>query len=235
MTILENAPIAKNTYHLRLKGDTSAFTAPGQFAQVAIPGFFLRRPLSVCDWDEDGMTLIYKVVGCGTAALSAMRTGALDCLNGLGNGFALRGGNPVLVGGGAGVPPLYGLCKHLIEHGAKPIVVLGFNTAEEAFYLQAFADLGVNALLTTMDGSAGLRGLVTDALGEIDFDYVYACGPEPMLRAVYNATETPGQYSFEARMACGFGACMGCTCKTKYGAMRLCKDGPVLEREAIVW
>ncbi len=237
MRILENIAIARDIYRLRLAGDTSAVTAPGQFLNIAVPGFFLRRPISVCDWDERGATVIYKVVGGGTEALSRMREGELDCLCGLGNGFSLPEGiqAPVLIGGGVGVPPLYGLCRRLVARGTAPTVVLGFETRADMFYADEFRALGAAVVVCTRDGSAGVKGLVTDALPSIACDYSYACGPEGMLRAAYHALACPGEYSFEARMACGFGACMGCSCRTVTGYKRICKDGPVLMKEEILW
>ena len=237
-TVKEQTRLTDTVYRLTLTGDTSAITRPGQFVQIQLPGFYLRRPISVCDWDADTLTLIYKVVGEGTKAMTALKPGAeLDLLTGLGNGFdtSLCGDKPLLVGGGVGLPPMYGLCKALLREGKHPSVVMGFNTAAEVFLEEEFRTLGVPVVVTTADGSRGVKGFVTAALPALDFDSTCACGPEPMLKALYNATDKPGQYSFEARMACGFGACMGCTCKTKYGAKRICKDGPVLQKEEIVW
>ena len=238
-TITENRPLAPQVYALRLCGDTSAITAPGQFLELQLPGFFLRRPLSVCDWDDAGVTILYKVVGKGTDWLSQCRPGqTLGALTCLGNGFdvAACGETTLLIGGGIGVPPMYGLARRLLAAGKTPIAILGFNTAQERFYEEEFRALGVQTVVTTADGSYGVRGFVTDAMKQLPApSAVCACGPEPMLKAVYNAADVPGQFSFESRMGCGFGACMGCTCKTKYGAKRICKDGPVLRREEIVW
>ena len=236
--LLENLPLTSAVWRMRLGGDTSGITRPGQFVQVKLPGFYLRRPISVCDWDGDSLTLVYKVVGQGTEAMTGLRPGeTLDLLTGLGNGFDVNacGQRPLLVGGGVGLPPMIGLCRSLVENGKKPTVLAGFNTAAEVFLRDAVEQLGAPFVLATMDGSAGVKGLVTDAMGSLDFDSVCACGPEPMLRAVYQAAEVPGQFSFEERMGCGFGACMGCSCKTKYGSKRICKDGPVLAREEIIW
>ena len=236
--LLENLPLTSAVWRMRLGGDTSGITRPGQFVQVKLPGFYLRRPISVCDWDGDSLTLVYKVVGQGTEAMTGLRSGeTLDLLTGLGNGFDVNacGQRPLLVGGGVGLPPMIGLCRTLVECGKKPTVLAGFNTAAEVFLRDAVEQLGAPFVLATMDGSAGVKGLVTDAMGGLDFDSVCACGPEPMLRAVYQAAEVPGQFSFEERMGCGFGACMGCSCKTKYGSKRICKDGPVLAREEIIW
>ncbi len=234
-TITENAPLTADVYRMTLTGDTDAITAPGQFINIRLDGLFLRRPISICDWDEEGLTIIYKVVGRGTEKMSQMKSGeTLDCLVGLGNGYdtAACPQNPVLVGGGVGVPPLYGLAKRLIASGRKPSVILGFNTAGEIFGDMEFASLGVTVTVTTVDGSAGVKGFVTDALkgGE----YVCACGPEPMLKAVHRVA-AGGQFSFEARMGCGFGACMGCSCQTVAGPKRICKDGPIMTREEILW
>ena len=236
--LLENTPLTSAVWRMRLGGDTSGITRPGQFVQVKLPGFYLRRPISVCDWDGNSLTLVYKVVGQGTEAMTGLRPGeTLDLLTGLGNGFDVNacGQRPLLVGGGVGLPPMIGLCRSLVENGKKPTVLAGFNTAAEVFLRDAVEQLGAPFVLATMDGSAGVKGLVTDAMGSLDFDSVCACGPEPMLRAVYHAADVPGQFSFEERMGCGFGACMGCSCKTKYGSKRIYKDGPVLAREEIIW
>lgn len=235
--IIENAKIAPDVFLLDLAGDTSMLTAPGQFCQVRIPGFYLRRPISICDWDENGMTLIYKAVGQGTDALSRLEQGeTLEILNGLGNGYDLTkaGARPLVIGGGAGVPPLYALAKALLARDEKPVAVLGFNRAEEIFLLDAFEDLGVETVVTTVDGSFGVKGFVTDALPN-GYDSFFACGPLPMLKAVYQKCQTPGQLSLEERMACGFGACMGCTIQTKSGPKRVCKDGPVFGKEELPW
>ena len=236
-TILENTPLTASVYRMVLRGDTSAITAPGQFVNIALDGKFLRRPISVCDYDESTLTLIYKVVGSGTAQLASMNGGRLDILTGLGNGYDLTaaGDNPVLIGGGVGVPPLYRLAKDLTALEKQVSVILGFNTASEIFLREEFEALGCRVTVTTADGSVGLRGFVTDALKEMDYSYFYACGPEPMLKAVYKASKTAGQMSFEERMGCGFGACMGCSCKTLTGYKRICKDGPVMKKEEIRW
>ena len=234
-TILENTPLTPSIYRMMLSGDTSAIVRPGQFVNIALEGLYLRRPISVCDWDGETLCLIYKVVGRGTEQLSHMAPGqALDCLAGLGNGYDVDAcpADTVLVGGGVGVPPLYGLAKRLLAAGKKPSVILGFNTAGEIFYDMQFAALGVPVTVTTADGTAGVKGFVTAALKP--GAYVCACGPEPMLRAVH-AVAAGGQFSFEARMACGFGACMGCTCETVTGYKRICKDGPVLDYDEIRW
>lgn len=236
---MSNEPIAKDVYKLVFEGDTGGITAPGQFVNIELEGFFLRRPISVCDWDDKGMTLIYKTVGKGTKCLSEKKSGTLDLLTGLGNGFDLSkcGKRPLLVGGGVGTPPLYGLCKRLVERGAASAVVLGFNTADDVFYEEEFRALGVKTLVATVDGSYGIGGLVTDAIKTlpVGFDSYCACGPEPMLRALCDTLKIKGQLSFEERMACGFGVCMGCSCKTKYGSKRICKDGPVLSSNEVIW
>lgn len=238
-TVCSNEPLARQVFRMRLLGDTSAITAPGQFVDLALPGFFLRRPISICDYDADGLTIIYKVVGKGTAALSRLAPGAeLDALSGLGNGFDTQksGESPLLIGGGVGVPPLYALAKRLLAEGKCPTAVLGFNKADEVFYAGEFENLGVRTIVCTADGSVGVRGFVTDAIATLSgYSFYYACGPEPMLRAVHALCPCGGQLSFEERMGCGFGACMGCSCKTKYGNKRICKDGPVLDKEEIVW
>ena len=238
-TIIENKALTSNIYRMVLEGDTSSLTNSGQFINIKLDGFFLRRPISVCDYDENTLTIIYKVVGHGTESLSHYEKGqTLDILCGLGNGYdtSLSGDNPLLVGGGVGVPPLYHLAKSLIAQGKNVQVILGFNTAEEVFYEDEFAQLGTKVYVATVDGSKGTKGFVTDALALTEsYSYVYTCGPEPMLKALYDKTDVSGQYSFEERMGCGFGACMGCTCETKYGHKRICKDGPVLVKEEIIW
>ncbi len=236
-TLRSNREIAKNTFEMTLSGDTSGI-APGQFVNIRLDGFYLRRPISVCDYSEGSLTLIYKVVGHGTEYMSSLTQGArLDLLTGLGNGYdtAPSGERPLLIGGGAGVPPMYALAKALISEGKMPTVILGFNSAGEVFYEDEFKALISDTYVTTADGSYGIRGFVTDAMDRVRYTYFYTCGPEPMLRAVYGKSVTSGQFSFEERMGCGFGACMGCTCRTKYGNKRVCKDGPVLTKEEIVW
>lgn len=232
-----NRQLAPDVWEMRLTGNTSAITAPGQFINIKLDGLFLRRPISICDWDESGLTIIYKVVGKGTEALAGMEPGQdLDILCGLGNGFDVSkcGDRTLVIGGGVGTPPMYGLAKALLKAGKTPAAILGFNTKSEIFYEEQFRALGIETIVTTVDGSYGTKGFVTDALPE-SYDYFCACGPLPMLKAVYNATATSGLMSFEERMGCGFGACMGCSCKTKYGNKRICKDGPVLEKEEIIW
>lgn len=237
--IHSNKWLTGDIWEMRLIGDVYSITAPGQFLNVKADGHFLRRPISICDWDEETamITIVYKVVGKGTEALSRMQSGqALDVLCGLGNGFDVSkcGEKTLVIGGGAGVPPMYGLAKELLRAGKTPVAILGFNTIEEIFYVDDFQALGIETIVTTVDDSFGVKGFVTDALPE-QYDYFCACGPLPMLKAVYNAAATSGLLSFEERMGCGFGACMGCTCKTKYGDKRICKDGPVLEKEEIIW
>ena len=236
-TILDNIALTQNVFKMVLSGDTSAITAPGQFVNIQLDGLFLRRPISVCDYDESTLTIIYKVVGKGTEAMSQMTSGdGLDILTGLGNGYdlSLSGNAPVLLGGGVGVPPMYNLAKKLVAQGKSVSVILGFNTAGEVFYENEFKALGCDVQVTTVDGSYGKKGFVTDALPE-EYTYFYTCGPEPMLKAVYKATHTSGQMSFEERMGCGFGACMGCSCKTLTGYKRICKEGPVMMKEEILW
>ena len=236
-TIETNKKIAKNTYEMVLLGDTTDIKC-GQFVNIKLDGFYLRRPISVCDVEGDRLTIIYKVVGAGTEAMAEMGKGTqLLTLTGLGNGYNTEksGDKPLLVGGGAGVPPMYKLCRELVAQGKKPSVILGFNSAEEVFYEDKFKALGATVIVATADGSYGVKGFVTDAFDMVDYTYFYTCGPEPMLKAVYNRSTTSGQFSFEERMGCGFGACMGCSCKTKYGNKRICKDGPVLEKEEIIW
>lgn len=243
-SIGENIPLAREVYRMTLLGDTSAIAAPGQFVNIALEGRFLRRPISVCDWREGEITLIYKVLGEGTRQMSRMAPGEkLDVLTGLGNGFGTRrggaaeSGKPLLVGGGVGVPPLYRLAKDLVKEGRTPTVVMGFASAADAFYEKEFQTLGCRVLTATADGTLGVRGFVTDAIreGNVQYDYYFACGPLAMLRALYDACPTSGQLSFEERMGCGFGGCMGCSCQTISGPKRICKEGPVLEKEEILW
>lgn len=237
--IITNEPLTSTVYRMVLEGDTSAITSSGQFLNIKLDGLFLRRPISICDYDESTITILYKVVGTGTEAMSKMvPSDILDILTGLGNGYDTKksGDRPLLVGGGVGVPPMYRLAKNLIAEEKQPIVILGFNTKEEAFYVEEFKNLGAKVLVATADGSLGTKGFVTDIVKNLsDYTYFYTCGPEPMLKALSDCTKTSGQLSFEERMGCGFGACMGCSCKTKYGNKRICKDGPVLEKEEIIW
>ena len=239
-TIVSNTPLTPAVYRMVLEGDTQYITHSGEFINIELSGKFLRRPISIADYDERTITIIYKVVGRGTEQMKGMQAGeVLDILTGLGNGFSTDNDakRPLLVGGGVGVPPMYNLCKRLLGEGKRPIVILGFNTAAEIFYADEFRALGVDVYVSTADGSEGTKGFVTDVIREkaLDFDYLYTCGPLPMLKALYDATESPAEFSFEERMGCGFGACMGCSCKTKYGNKRICKDGPVLKREEIIW
>lgn len=237
LIIRSNTLIAPSIYQMELSGDTSAITRPGQFINIALDGFYLRRPISVCDYGPESLTILYKVVGQGTQAMRSLCPGQqLDVLTGLGNGFdvSLSGDKPLLIGGGVGIPPLYRLAKDLLAQGKTVQAVLGFRTGQDVFYQQEFQDLGVALTLVTEDGSQGKMGRVTDWLPAA-YSYFYTCGPEPMLRAVYEKTHTSGQLSFEQRMGCGFGACLGCSCQTKYGDKRICKDGPVLVKEEILW
>ncbi len=234
--IKENIRLTETMYKMVLTGDASAIKLPGQFVNIKLDGYFLRRPVSVCDYSETEFTILYKVVGGGTEKMSEMKNETLDILTGLGNGFdtSKSGVNPVLLGGGAGVPPMYNLAKVLKAQGKNPTVIMGFNTKDEIYYLDEFKSV-CNTIVTTADGSCGTKGFVTAALENLDYTYTYACGPEPMLKAIYEASKTSGEYSFEERMGCGFGACMGCSCKTKYGNKRICKEGPVLVKEEIIW
>jgi len=238
-TVLTNECIADKVYKMTLSGDISDITATGQFVNIKLDGFYLRRPISVCEAADGVLTIIYKAVGKGTEYMSSLSEGAvLDVLTGLGNGYTVEpsGDRPLLVGGGVGVPPMYGLAKLLRSKGKEVSVILGFNTKTDVFYEEEFRALGCKVFVTTADGSYGKKGFVTDAVGDVgEYTYFYTCGPEPMLKALYNATATGGQFSFEERMGCGFGACMGCSCKTKYGNKRICKDGPVLTKEEIIW
>ena len=238
--VIANTPLTREVYRMVLEGDTQWIKRPGQFVNIELEGLFLRRPISISDWDEKTITIIYKVVGKGTEQMSRMQAGVeLDVLTGLGNGFNpdVENQKPLLVGGGVGVPPLYHLAKMLIADGRKVSVVLGFNTASEVFYADEFKSLGADVYVSTADGSMGVKGFVTDAIREaaIDFDYFYSCGPLPMLKALCGCTDVKGELSFEERMGCGFGACMGCSCKTLTGNKRICKEGPVMRREEIIW
>lgn len=236
--IISNIPLTDTVFKMVLEGDVSHIKNSGEFINIKLEGKYLRRPISVCDVDATTVTIVYKVVGGGTEQMSKMTVGTrLDILTGLGNGYdlALSGDKPLLLGGGVGVPPLYNLAKRLIESGKKVTVVLGFNTKDEIFYENEFKDLGAETYVTTADGSYGIKGFVTDAIKDLDYTYFYTCGPEPMLKAVYKASKTSGQMSFEERMGCGFGACMGCSCKTLTGYKRICKDGPVMKKEEILW
>ena len=235
-TIQENTQIAPSTFRMILEGDTSEIQKPGQFVNIRLEGFFLRRPISVCDREGSLLTIIYKTVGKGTAAMAEMKAGqTLSLLTGLGNGYDTddSGDTPLLIGGGAGVPPMYLLARKLLKEGKTVTAILGFNTKDEKFYEEEFQKIGAQVIVTTVDGSYGTKGFVTDAFPET-YSYVYTCGPEPMLKAVYQKAKD-GQFSFEERMGCGFGACMGCSCKTITGYKRICKDGPVLRKEEILW
>ena len=236
-TITKNEKLTDNVFLMTLKGDTEGIRC-GQFVNIKIEGLYLRRPISVCDCEGDTLTIIYKVVGKGTEKMSEMQVGdELDLLTGLGNGYntARSGERPLLLGGGVGVPPLYMLCKKLIAEGKKPTVILGFNKSDEVFYENEFRALGAEVIVATADGSYGVKGFVTDAMKDMEYTYFFTCGSEPMLKAVYNATTTSGQLSFEERMGCGFGACMGCSCKTITGYKRICKEGPIMRKEEIIW
>ena len=236
--IVSNIQLTDSVWQMVLAGDTSAITAPGQFVNIKLDGLYQRRPISVCDLEGNTLTIVYKTVGKGTEQLATMQAGErLDLLTGLGNGYdlTLSGEKPVLLGGGVGVPPMYLLAKELMKQGKKVSVILGFNTKSEIFYENEFKKLGCDVTVTTVDGSAGVKGFVTDVLKDMDYTYFYTCGPEPMLKAVYKASATSGQMSFEKRMGCGFGACMGCSCKTITGYKRICKEGPVMKKEEILW
>ncbi len=235
--ITENIRLTEGIYKMCLRGDTSAVTAPGKFINIKLDGLYLRRPISVYDCEGDTVTIIYKVVGKGTKVMSEMKEGTLDVLTGLGNGYNthLSGDKPLLLGGGVGVPPLYMLAKELIKQGKDVTVVLGFNKQSEIFCEDEFKALGAKVYITTVDGSYGEKGFVTDVMRNLDYTHFYTCGPEPMLKAVFNTSVTSGQLSFEERMGCGFGACMGCSCKTVTGYKRICKEGPVLMKEEILW
>lgn len=236
--VVSNEKIAENVYEMKLRGDFSAITAAGQFVNLTVEGCYLRRPISVCDVEGDVLTLVFKVVGKGTEIMSRMSAGKIvDVLIGLGNGYDLEksGNRPLLVGGGVGVPPLYKLAKELLSRGVKPVVVLGFNRASEVFYKDKFEEIGAETYVATADGRVGTKGFVTDVIKDLEYTYFYACGPMPMFKAMESMIKTDGEYSFEERMGCGFGACMGCSMMTKNGAKRVCKEGPVFERSEILW
>ncbi len=235
--LAENTVLTGKVSSLRLTGDVSAIEIPGQFVQIQLDGLFLRRPFSVCDRDDNSFTVLYETAGTGTELLRTLPTGTeLDVLTGLGNGFDLYrcGDTPLLIGGGTGISPLYWLAKELLKSGVSPKALLGFNTADDVFYADEFEALGIETLITTADGSRGIKGLVIDAMDK-PYSGFYACGPEAMLRAVCEASSKPGQISLDRRMGCGFGACMGCTVMTWNGPKRICKEGPVLDREEIIW
>ncbi|MEG3029109.1 MAG: dihydroorotate dehydrogenase electron transfer subunit [Oscillospiraceae bacterium] len=238
-TIAENKEIARDVFLMILEGDTSFITAPGQFINIEVEGFYLRRPISICDWDKETITIIYKVVGKGTQKMSQMVFGEkLDILTGLGNGFTIAQDSkrPLVIGGGVGTPPMYALTKQLLKCGKKPTVILGFSTAAEVFYEEEFSRLGCEVYVATNDGTYGEKGYVTDIIKTLeDYDYFYTCGPEPMLKAIAQSTNTSGQLSFEERMGCGFGGCMGCSCKTITGNKRICTEGPILVKEDVLW
>lgn len=238
MTVKSISLIALNTYELILAGDTSGLDVPGRFVNIRLDGFYLRRPISIADCSDGELTLVFKTVGKGTRALASLSSGTeLNLLTGLGNGYdlSLSGDTPLLIGGGAGVPPMLLTCKKLAEAGKSVTVILGFNSSEEIFYREKFEAAGAKVIVATADGSTGVKGFVTDAMSGLSYSHFFTCGPEPMLKAVYNASSVSGQFSFEERMGCGFGACVGCTCKTKYGYKRICRDGPVLMKEEIIW
>ena len=237
LIIEKTEKLQKDIYKMKLAGDCSEITAPGQFVNIRLEGFYLRRPISICDWDEHSITIVFKTVGHGTAALAELPEGAaLDVLMPLGNGFDITADckTPVLIGGGIGLPPIYGLAKAMVKEGFVPRVIAGFNTADDVILTEEFRALGIDPIITTVDGSVGVQGMVTGPLKDLNYDYIFTCGPEPMLKALW-AEAPDGQFSFEARMGCGFGACMGCSCRTKYGYKRICTDGPVLYKEEIIW
>ena len=240
MEVAELTPLTKDVYSMKLKGECGDIERPGRFINITVPGFYLRRPISISSWNEKELTIVFRVVGGGTAELAAMEEGTkLDVLMPLGNGFDISSlgdyvRNPVITGGGIGVPPMYGLAKEMVEKGISPDVILGFNTADEIIMADDFRELGIEPVITTVDGSAGIKGFVTDAMKDKAYDYAFACGPVPMLKAIYDVVPD-GQFSFEARMACGFGACMGCTMETVTGYKRVCKDGPIFYKEEIKW
>ena len=239
-TIAANTPVAPAVYRLELTSDGVPGLRAGQFVEVAVPGKYLRRPLSVSLSEPGRLTLLYKVVGGGTAALAAMEPGAeLELLTGLGNGFDIEAcrEKALLIGGGIGVAPLHQLCRDLRAAGKQVTAILGFNTASELILRDELEALGATVHVATMDGSAGIRGLVTDALRQVrpDFDYYYVCGPMPMMRALYPLLPEAGEFSLEERMGCGTGLCFGCTIATIDGPKRICHDGPVFKKNMLPW
>lgn len=240
MTILSNQNIADNTYEMKLEGTGIKESRPGQFINIKLEGYYLRRPISISHQDADIITIVYKVAGNGTFDMSKYEEGkVLDILTPLGNGYDISksGKQPLIIGGGAGVSPMFGLGRALKSVGKEPIAVLGFNTKDEIYYVDKFEAAGIKTVIATADGSCGTKGFVTDCIDGLDFDCFYACGPNPMLQALDKTIDgkIPGWMSFEERMGCGFGACMGCSCKTKNGNKRVCKDGPVFERAEVIW
>ena len=235
--ILSNRNIARGVYEMKLKADTDDIH-PGQFVDIALPGKYLRRPISVCQAENGVLTLIYKTVGRGTEQMSRMQAGEkLDVLLPLGNGYDLTkaGEQPLLVGGGVGVPPLYMLAEKL-SRKSHVTVILGFNAKDEIFYEEEFRRLGCDVIVCTADGSYGIKGFVTDGLKTVkQYSYVYACGPAVMLKNMDGMLESDGEYSMEERMGCGFVVCLGCTIVTREGAKRVCADGPVFDRKVLVW
>ena len=239
LKVTSNRPLAKGIWEMKLSGCTPE-CRPGQFVNLMIGGCYLRRPISVCDWQDSILTLAYKIVGKGTRAMSEMNPGAeIDALAPLGNGFdtSVPCAGALLVGGGIGCAPLFKLSRALRAQGKDVTLVAGFRASDEIYYKEEFEALGVKVLIATEDGSAGVKGFVTDAIRyeNPSYDYIYACGPMPMMRALCSVTDAPGQMSLEERMGCGFGICMGCTCKTMTGGKRICKEGPVFPREEIIW
>ena len=240
LTVTKNEALTPLIYEMKLAGDVSGVTRAGQFVEIALDGLYLRRPISVCNYEAGELTLIYKVVGKGTNLMSQMAEGTqLDVLTGLGNGFDIdhECEKPLLVGGGVGVPPLYRLTRDLIARGKEVTVVLGFNTESEIFYAEKFEEAGAKVIIATADGSVGVKGFVTTAIAEggVEADYFYSCGPLPMLKALCQSLEIDGEVSLEERMGCGFGICMGCSIQTTKGAKRVCKEGPVFKKEEVIW
>lgn len=241
MEIVKIENIADNVYEMTLKGAGAKYiTKPGQFINIKINDSlqpYLRRPMSISDYDDQTIIIVFKVVGLGTEILKNKAIGEkLDCLIGLGNGFEINEGDALLVGGGLGTPPLYNLGKKLHKKGIKVTTVLGFNSKKDIFYVDKFKEFG-DVFVATMDGSVGTKGTVVDVIKQanLTFDYYYTCGPEPMLDAMVINYPNNGQLSFEARMGCGFGACMGCSCKVKTKPYkRICVEGPVLLSEEVI-
>lgn len=239
-TVRENVRLAEKTWRMVLEGDTSLLRAPGRFVNLLLPGKYLRRPISVSDYSDGCLTLLYDVVGDGTKAMSEMEPGTrIPTLTALGNGFnpERECTTPLLLGGGIGCAPLVNLARCLKEAGKTPTVILGFNRKEDVVLEEEFKNMGVRIVVATADGSHGVKGFVTDAMKELGIsgDFFYACGPTPMLRALCLGLDIPGEVSLEARMGCGFGACMCCSVRTKDDAKRICKDGPVFLKDELIW
>ena len=238
-TVLGNERISADVFDLRLSGDTSELVGSGQFVNADIPDLYLRRPISICDYSPGEMRLVIKIVGKGTQKMASLKEGdPVDLLVPLGNGFdtAKSGKTPYLFGGGVGVAPMVRLAKDLIGQGKKTTVVLGFNSSSDVILYDDYCRIvgKENVFVTTVDGSFGQKGFVTEVNAD-GASFVYSCGPLPMMKALDKAIECGAEYSFESRMGCGFGACMGCTLASAGGPVRVCREGPVFRKGEILW